>query len=95
MGDTRNVRMVRLVDELADAAKRVGIEVRREKIMREVGYRVRGGPCRLRDQDLIILDREQPPADQIEVLVEALRTRDLEQVYLSPAARRILQATSD
>ncbi len=95
MGDSKNVRMVRLVDELAEAAKRVGIEVRREKIMREVGYRVRGGPCRLRDQDLIILDREQAPADQIEVLAEALRTRDLEQVYLSPAARRILHVTPD
>jgi hypothetical protein len=95
MGDSKNVRMVRLVDELAEAAKRVGIEVRCEKIMREVGYRVRGGPCRLRDQDLIILDREQAPADQIEVLAEALRTRDLEQVYLSPAARRILQVTPD
>jgi len=95
MGDSKNVRMVRLVDELAEAAKRVGIEVRREKIMREVGYRVRGGPCRLRDQDLIILDREQAPADQIEVLAEALRARDLEQVYLSPAARRILQVTPD
>lgn len=95
MGDSKNVRMVRLVDELAEAAKRVGIEVRREKIMREIGYRVRGGPCRLRDQELIILDREQAPADQIEVLAEALRTRDLEQVYLSPAARRILQVTPD
>ena len=95
MAESKNARMARLVDELADAAKRVGIEVRREKIMREVGYRVRGGPCRLRDQDLIILDREQPPADQIEVLAEALRTRDLEQVYLSPAARRILQAAPD
>jgi hypothetical protein len=93
MGDSKNVRMMRLVDELAEAAKRVGIEVRREKIMREIGYRVRGGPCRLRDQDLIILDREQAPGDQIEVLAEALRTRDLEQVYLSPAARRILQVT--
>jgi hypothetical protein len=95
MGESKSGRMLRLVDELAEAAKRVGIEVRREKIMREVGYRVRGGPCRLRDQDLIILDREQAPADQIEVLAEALRSRDLEQVYLSPAARRILQSSPD
>lgn len=95
MGESKSGRMLRLVDELAEAAKRVGIEVRREKIMREVGYRVRGGPCRLRDQDLIILDREQAPADQIEVLAEALRSRDLEQVYLSPAARRVLQSSPD
>lgn len=95
MGDSKNARMMRLVDELAEAAKRAGIEVRREKIMREVGYRVRGGPCRLRNQDLIILDREQAPADQIEVLADALRSRNLEQVYLSPAARKILQPAAD
>ncbi|MGA2409019.1 MAG: hypothetical protein ABSG46_01340 [Candidatus Binataceae bacterium] len=95
MSESKNARLLRLADELAEAAKRVGIEVRREKIMREVGYRVRGGPCRLRDQDLIILDREQAPADQIEVLAEALRSRDLEQIYLSPAARRILQVAPD
>jgi hypothetical protein len=95
MSESKNARLMRLADELAEAAKRVGIEVRREKMMREAGYRVRGGPCRLRDRDLIILDREQAPLDQIEVLAEALRSRDLEQVYLSPAARRILQSGAD
>ena len=91
MSENKTTRLVRLIDELAEAAKRVGLEVRREKILREVGYRARGGACRLREQDLLILDREQAPADQIEVLAEALRGRDLEQVYLSPAARRVLQ----
>jgi hypothetical protein len=41
---------------------------------------------------LIILDRDLPAADQIEVLAEALRERNLEEIYLSPAARRVLQA---
>jgi hypothetical protein len=91
MSENKGSRVLRLIDELADAAKRVGLEVRREKILREVGYRARGGACRLRNQDLLILDRDQAPADQIEVLAEALRGRDLEAVYLSPAARRMLQ----
>src|SRR5271170_1194431 len=91
MSENKGTRAIRLIDELAEAAKRVGLEVRREKILREVGYRARGGACRLRDQDLLILDRDQAPTDQIEVLAEALRGRDLEAVYLSPAARRILQ----
>src|SRR6185437_1245378 len=82
MSENKSTRLVRLIDELAEAARRVGLEVRREKILREVGYRARGGACRLRDQDLLILDREQATADQIEVLAEALRGRDLEQVYL-------------
>jgi hypothetical protein len=95
MSDNKGARQLRLVDELAEAAKRVGLEVRRERILREIGYRARGGACRLRETDMIIIDRDQPPAEQIEVLAEALRTRDLEDVYLSPAARRVLQTGAD
>jgi hypothetical protein len=92
MSDNKGTRLLRLADELAEAAKRIGLEVRRERILREVGYRARGGACRLREKNLIILDREMPPADQIEVLAEALREQNLEEIYLSPAARRVLQA---
>ncbi|MFZ0887605.1 MAG: hypothetical protein WA005_04065, partial [Candidatus Binataceae bacterium] len=66
--------------------------VRRERLLREIGYRARGGACRLRDKDLVILDPNQPPGEQLEVLVEALRDRDLESLYLSPAARRIFSS---
>jgi hypothetical protein len=52
----------------------------------------RGGACRLREKRLIIIERDQPPSEQIELLVEALRDCDLEQLYVSPEARRILQS---
>lgn len=83
--------LARLVEELVEAAGRCGLEVRREKILREIGYRARGGACRLHAKNLLIIDRDQPPADQIEILADALRDRDLETLYLSPAARRLLQ----
>jgi len=90
MSELSEARMMRIVDELAEAAQRVGLEVRREKIMREIGYRTRGGACRLRDKNLVIIDRDQPAAEQLEVIAEALRLRDLESLYLSPAARRVV-----
>ncbi|MDO8431667.1 MAG: hypothetical protein Q7S58_04570 [Candidatus Binatus sp.] len=92
MSELSEARIMKIVDELAGAAERAGLQVRREKIMREIGYRTRGGACRLRDQDLVIIDRDQPAAEQLEVLAEALRSRDLEAMYLSPAARRIVHA---
>jgi hypothetical protein len=94
MSDNKATRLLRLVDELTEAAKRLGLEVRREKILREVGYRVRGGACRFRDRNLVILDREMAPVEQVEILAEALRGRDIEGVYLSPAARRLVETTS-
>ena len=94
MGDSKATRLLRLAEELTEAARRLGLEVRREKILREVGYRVRGGACRFRDRNLIILDRELAPAEQVEILAEALRGRDVDGLYLSPAARRMLETAS-
>jgi len=94
MSERSESRLLRLVDELAEAAIRAGLEVRRERLLREIGYRARGGACRLREKDLVILDPNQPAGEQLEVLVEALRARDLESQYLSPAARRMLQGES-
>jgi hypothetical protein len=91
MSELSEARMMRIVDELAEAAQRVGLEVRREKILREIGYRTRGGACRLREKNLLIVDRDQPASEQLEVIAEALRSRDLESLYLSPAARRIVR----
>ena len=92
MNDSKaGARIASMVEELAQAAERVGLQVRRERLLREVGYRARGGACRLREQNLVIIDSAQPPAEQLEVLLDALRTRDLEGLYLSPAARRLLQ----
>ena len=70
MSDGKSTRLFRLVDELSEAARRMGVEVRREKILREVGYRARGGVCRLRG-------------------------RDLEALYLSPAARRLVDPVAE
>ena len=95
MSDNKTTRLFRLLEELSEAAKRVGLEVRREKILREVGYRARGGACRFRERNLIILDREMAPAEQVEVLAEALRERDLDDLYLSPAARRLLEPAAE
>lgn len=96
MGELRGgARIAAMVEELAQAAERIGLQVRRERLLREIGYRARGGACRLREKDLVIIDSAQSPADQLEVLLEALRARDLETLYLSPAARRLLQNQAD
>ena len=91
MAERNDSRTEIVLDELIEAAARVGLKVRRERLLREVGYRARGGVCRLRDDDLVIIDRDQAPHEQLEIVAEALKGRDLEAVYLSPAARRILQ----
>jgi hypothetical protein len=79
-----------VLEELKGLAARVGLEVREERLLREVGYQVRSGSCRVRGQNILFLDRDLPPAGRLEVLLEELSRRNLGEVYVSPELRRIL-----
>jgi hypothetical protein len=79
-----------ILEELKGVAGRLGLEVREERLLREVGYQVRSGSCRVRDQNILFLDRDLPPANRMEVLLEELSRRDLGEVYVSPELRRML-----
>jgi hypothetical protein len=80
-----------LLEELKEVATRLGFEVRQERLLREVGYRVRSGSCRVRDTRVILLDRALPVSAQIDILVEELAGHPVDEVYLSPAVRRLLE----
>ena len=81
-----------LCEELKELAGRLGVRVREEVLLREVGYHVRSGLCRVHGEDVIFLDRRLAPAERVEVLVAGLAGRDFETHYLSPALRRLLEA---
>ena len=80
-----------LCEELKEVARRLGVQVREETLLREVGYHVRSGGCRVRGEEVIFLERSLPPAERVHVLVEELGGRDVETVYLTPALRRLLE----
>lgn len=85
-----------LCEELKEVARRLGVVVREEILLREVGYRVRSGGCRVRDENVIFVDRNLPPAERMEVLLDELapRAAALEDTYLSPDLRRLLERRS-
>ena len=82
------------MDELKALAERLGVKVRDEVLLREVGYRVRSGTCRVRGQDIVFVDRHLPPTERVDVLLAALGGRDIEPHYLSPALRRLFERRS-
>jgi hypothetical protein len=83
-----------VLEELKGLAQQLGFDVRQEKLLREVGYHVRSGSCRVRDTNIILLDRTLPVNAQIDVLVEELSGSQFEDVYLSPEARRLLEGAA-
>ena len=82
-----------ILDELKAAAERLGLRVREERLLREVGYRVRSGSCRVGDEQIIFLERDLPVSAQIDILADELALRSLDEVYLSPAARALVERT--
>jgi hypothetical protein len=84
-----------LCEELKEVARRLGVRVREEVLLREVGYRVRSGGCRVRGEEVIFLDRHLPPRERLQILLDELGGRDIETVYLSPALRRLLERRSE
>jgi len=80
-----------LLEELKTAAEKLGLRVREEKLLREVGYRVRSGRCRVREDEIIFLERGLPVDSQIDVLVDELASRAVDAIYLSPAARTLIE----
>ena len=82
---------VAVLEELKAAAEKLGLRVREERLLREVGYRVRSGRCRLQDDELLFIDRALPVTAQIDVLVDELASRSLDDIYLSPAARALVE----
>ncbi len=78
-----------MLEELKAVAVKLGMQVREERLLREVGYRVHSGRCRVGEEQVIFLDRNTPADSQIDVLIEELASSDIEKVYLSPAARTL------
>ena len=70
-------RVEALADELGNLAERLGIRVGREKLLREVGYRARGGFCRVGGAPVLILDSEGPGEARLDLLLDVLGGRDL------------------
>jgi hypothetical protein len=79
-----------MVEELTRVARELGFDVREEELLRDVGYRPRSGRCRVRERDVILLDRKLSDPERMEVLCAALADRDLERVFLSPALRAMV-----
>lgn len=81
-----------LCEELKTLAERLGLKVREEILLREVGYHPRSGMCRVHGEEVLFVDRSLPVSERITVLSDELKRRDLQGVYLAPALRRLLDA---
>jgi hypothetical protein len=83
----------RLLDELLTVARRLGIEVRVEAF--HGGIRTSGGLCRLRGRVLVLIDQRLGVFERTRTLADALSELDIDGIYLTPEARRFIEAARE
>lgn len=75
---------------LEDLAFRLDIEIVYEKL-READSSIEGGLCKVKGVYKIFMDPSAPIEAQIEILAQALSSFEIEEVYLLPFIREILE----
>jgi hypothetical protein len=86
----RKLKYQALLSGLIEVAQGLDVEVRTERLLREVGYHVHSGSCLLHEKRLIILDRDLPIREQIDCLASELRKHEPDPDQLPPDLKRIL-----
>jgi hypothetical protein len=77
-----------ILKELEDIANRVGLEVRYDVL------EGKGGDCLVRGKPYVIINEGLLDEEKILILVSALKTVDLEGVFLKPKIREIITGNS-
>lgn len=75
-----------LLEELCQS---LGLQVRYELIKKEASF-YPGGLCRIKGEQVVIINSSASNDDKIQILTKAVTSFDLNQVYLKPALREFL-----
>ncbi|MFC1896677.1 hypothetical protein ACFL0Q_08500 [Thermodesulfobacteriota bacterium] len=79
-----------LYQTLKDLAEKLGIAVS-ERNLKTSGIRPQSGLCRVRDRHVFIMDRKLHVSRKVELLAECLAGMSLENIYVMPAVRELVQ----
>ncbi len=78
-----------IVSQLEELAQRIGIAVRYEPLKVE-GFVHAGGFCRVQGKDVVIIHKNASAREKRQILVDALKRRDLGGIFILPSLRKLL-----
>lgn len=79
----------KIVQELEEAARQLGLEIRKGK------GSFRGGLCIISGQETIVLNKLHVPEVHVTILAESLKNYSLEAIELKPPVQKALQDAWD
>jgi hypothetical protein len=80
-----------IIEQLEELIKTFGVHIRHEAIKQdEDSVKVVGGLCLLRGEYILIINSKATTMDRINTLATALKHFDLDEIYLRPVLRELL-----
>jgi len=85
---------VTTLNQLEELAVRLGMMIRYEPLKIEGSVYI-GGFCRVKGQDFVIVNKKATTQERIHVLADALKRRELSEIYILPSLRKLLDQETD
>jgi hypothetical protein len=79
-----------LYQELLDLAERLQITVS-EQNLKTSGFKVKSGFCKVRGQNMFVMDKHKSIQEKIRLLAELLADTPHENIFIVPAVRELLE----
>lgn len=83
-----------LLDALIETFERLGMSVRFEALSVE-DVRGKGGKCRVREREMIIIEKDLSTREKVEVLAAELSRMDCDDIFLPPNVREALEKADE
>jgi len=81
-----------IIPQLEELAETFGLQIRYEPIRSDDDLpNVLGGLCRLKGDNVLIINSNATVRDKIKTLAEAVKNFDLDRVYILPIIRELLE----
>ena len=79
------------LEDMKEAAARLSIEIVTENLF-DQEISIQSGYCKVKGKDMIILDEQLTPEEQVEVILNTLKQIDLETIYLPSWIRENIES---
>lgn len=84
-----------IIDQLEELARGFGVQIRYDAIIQdEESKKLIGGLCLLKGEYILIINSKATGKEKIKILAEALKHFDLDQIYIRPVLRELLDKFS-
>jgi len=81
-----------IIGQLEELVERFGIQIRYEPMHQdEESIKLVGGLCRLKGENVLIINSKATASDKIRALAGAVKHFDIDQIYILPAVRELLE----